>query len=695
MISIPNNSIIIKIIDDYISSISLATLLARPQFILPIDSIKSTRPPHLYNIGSNIIDGMDFDSNILDNSKAQITTEIQVFDQKKKLLDFMTDLISKEVVFNDKNQREIFNFQYLVNNFFNFKIEEYIQNFRSPTNSMFRLQPNSIFFMYKGGTTMQIIYQKYKTLLQSKFIDDNQDYFKRSDSDYAIVINKEIIKDEKLYFILYYEMNILCYNILQRIKDFLNDKTYINDIIPLDNVNPDALLKILCDANKILSNKKLTYFANVDKFIGITFNKKTTMTEPIGIITDVYNLDSIDDIIEDNFIMVTKDGLFNQANSFEFVKGVESPRKSFEFVEHRLERPDKLVKQTSDDFVLVDDDDDDYELVPKALKLVKPKASDKETTLQRETKNNFFIRNKYVPSVKKDFYITIKQKNSNEYNPKVIPLTNNENQYGIYNYFNETNRFTTTDAITNFTLHRVKINSVFYFKTKDGKYGFINIPSELIDVPITKFDDDKSNHLHYDHEIKKYENIYIDHRLEYTSYNLYGYIHDILASFTNIDYPWSDKKYDKKIIRVTLLLCFIGYNKYININEIVTQIITQINTKQNIVNPNFQLKYMILHEPNPFVEFIKLLNDTKLKSIDPTNAHKFNGMCNIIVKIFSEFKKYLDINPLRIETGFTTNPEQVPYLQKYLLAQQEIKILQNKIKKYKTKYINLKENKLI
>jgi hypothetical protein len=70
---------------------------------------------------------------------------------KKTLFDKMTELVSKDVCFKDDRQLQIARFQYLVNNLFNRAINQYIASKG--------LLPTDVLFLYKGGTTMKIVFE--------------------------------------------------------------------------------------------------------------------------------------------------------------------------------------------------------------------------------------------------------------------------------------------------------------------------------------------------------------------------------------------------------------------------------------------------------------------------------------------------------------------------------------------------------
>ena len=96
-----------------------------------------------------------------------------------------------------------------------------------------------------------------------------------------------------------------------------------------------------------------------------------------------------------------------------------------------------------------------------------------------------------------------------------------------------------------------------YNETKDDKYGFINLPSELIDISIAK-NDYKSNELSYN-KVKKYTGIdKQNNEVTFYSYNNFGFLSDLLNIIireTNYK-PWIDVKYKKRLYRTLIFLLF-------------------------------------------------------------------------------------------------------------------------------------------
>ena len=591
---------IVSEIDKYINSFSLDELLNKPYFFL--DNKNYDTNDNLSNLTDNKLAGAIMDGN--DDNRQN------VFNQKKIFYNLLTDLIAYENIFTDDKQDTIFLFQYLVNSFFNI----FIQKYKDKNN----YSDTDLFFIYKGGTVMAILYKKYIDLFDNPdFLKAYNENFKRSDSDYSIFINKLTFKDKTIYNKIFYDMNILTYNILEKIKNILTDNKIGNYILPLNTITPDELKSKLTKVNETLNtpNLDLDLFKDVDEFIGLTLNDITYMNE-------------------------------NIPNEFKI---------------HRLE------------------DKNDYEY-------------------NLSKKEELFYTNKTVSVNRQGFFVsTIKDRTSPK--TKIIMIDDqatNINSNGIYNYFNQTNRFSRSGSIddfNDFTLHRMKINCILYYKTKanksngDVKYGFINCPGELIDVPIAKFNDYKlsmqSTHVNTYYKNYLNENKIYSKKLIFKSYSLEGFIDDLLLTFTEVNLPWELDKYNKKLIRLSLLILLLLYNEYdkdyrANLIGFCVKYIGYLSN--NNYDYNYLLNFKInntkeLKEDHLVGSYINYFCLIKRKIVSK-DKEEYDNMIKIIKDVFDKFIDYLKNTNESIISDYNKDNEKVLYLKKYL--------------KYKKKYLKLK-----
>jgi hypothetical protein len=221
----------------------------------------------------NIDEGVDNLDNMIGGGAVVGPTDnsesIRKYMCKKNLLDIVTDLFSSEIVFNDKNSLHISRFQYLVNSLYNSFIEKYI--------AMHRLDPLDIVFLYKGGTTLKILYEKYRHVFEelqlNDFINSFEDSFKRSDSDYTIFINKKLTN----YITHFLNINKLSAYLLQLCRFIINHHT--NEIVPLNVINytnlENIFAKILHQVDTyIKKNDECDKLLNIHSVIGLSINDK-------------------------------------------------------------------------------------------------------------------------------------------------------------------------------------------------------------------------------------------------------------------------------------------------------------------------------------------------------------------------------------------------------------------------------------
>lgn len=643
-LEMPKVNDVIEAIDSFINSFTLERLLKKPIFFREKnDEIRIV--DEILNIFSNQYKGIVFeDRYLLQNRRSDDTDVLETFQQKKLFYDKMTDLTSKEIIFNDANQQPIFNFQYLINNFFNKFISQYCINKKIDDRS-------SIIFLYKGGTTMKIIYEKYKQLYGDNdfFKKEVANFFSRSDSDYQIFINKVKFTNENNYTSIFYDMSILTYNILYYIKRFLNEYEKANEILPINLINESILEQKLKSLNSFLKTdidtgkNELTLFKNVESFIGLTFVGKDYFSE---VIPDGFRYTSIEDF---------------------------SPKAKSWHEENEDDLDPVLFKRNKKYKYKID-------LGGKSL-----------------NKKQQFIKFKKISPSRKDFFITSVKRytiDGQKHYPKLVRLNNSNADNGIFMYVNETNTFLAyTKEIFSFNLFRIKLNAVVYYKTFDGKYGFINIPSELVDISICKANDYKTNidNINFTSDFQMYSNTLNKNTLGFNSYSLIGFINDIYkALFTENQYPWDDPKYEKKINRVITLFLIYLNAKYTNTKEFITQFKTNIDNPSDAILNSYLFKrnpeqLLELRSDKELYKFITALIE-RLKSrdtLEPKHQSKVDDMKVIIKNLLDKFE---------IKEDFLSNAdpiESVPYLEKYKTVENNSKYYK-KYLKYKQKYNYLK-----
>ncbi len=235
-------------------------------------------------------DGVIFSESSDETEKKRQFTLMQC---KKRFLDLMTSMVAKEVCFTDKNQTFVAKFQLLVNTVYNTNLTNYI-NYRRKQGA--KLNDNDILFLYKGGTTMKILYDKYKKILLNKgfneFFNDLPKEFERSDSDYTILINPSIQrkKNNISFERVYYDINVISYHCLDILRNYFN--FFPNFFVPLNLITDDIILNKLTEMNTVLDkikreNPECTNVANINRFIGISYLNKDVFVETENLPTEL------------------------------------------------------------------------------------------------------------------------------------------------------------------------------------------------------------------------------------------------------------------------------------------------------------------------------------------------------------------------------------------------------------------------
>jgi hypothetical protein len=177
----------------------------------------------------------------------------------------------------------------------------------------------------------------------------------------------------------------------------------------------------------------------------------------------------------------------------------------------------------------------------------------KPIILKKDSFNEYNLTNKK----RRDYYVTAKYTKDleDEYDMMLIQLNNNISNNEIYYYLNENYNYKAlNEHKVGFCLHRLKLNSILYYKTsdKDQKdiYGYMNCPAEIIDVSIKKWEDDFNVNIELETMEYTYKHrIYGDYK--FNSFTIYGFIVDLYENLcVHNKYPWEDKKYEKRLKRL-------------------------------------------------------------------------------------------------------------------------------------------------
>jgi hypothetical protein len=612
---------------------------------------------------------------------------------KKVFADIMTNFISSEKSFNDKNQENIARFQFLINNTFTVAINKYKLVLKETTNPT--ILENDILFIYKGGTTMKLLFDKYKLLFQSfETFLELEKFFTRSDSDYSIFINPNMHNFNDVYI----QVNKISACCLLFIKeqilanpDFFVPLSIITDDdihAKLDKMNSELVTMKTEPENTPYCNK----LRNVDKIIGISYFNKDMFTEAIPVLNDT-NVDT----------------------TFSNV-GFDSQQIK-EFITNRK------IDTTRSDFYMT----------------YINKIEEKVLGTLNIPKNDIYLSLNETNEYYQDFATPITAAGMSE------EITSGD----ITKAITAAKKTTGTRDEANktaFCLHRLKINFVTYYKTLPDingivKYGYFSSPSELVDVSIMKSgtNDLKTMYKYIDYEFTKYTNIFkgkspMDElEIMFKSYSIYGHISDLcIVLFVKSERPWKSAKYGKRLNRLLYFLILeilsIGHKSLIlniinKLNIIINDTIS-LNTLQgehqkdkynHIVNQNIpeliniletrqtELNTRIIDSKNIHFAIIKFLNYylELLRKINLSDTDDIVSLTdfNIIISDFLKksipqivIMKQLESDNFDQLTKSNENTINLTHLGGSKHNQQYNQQYKQKYLKYKAKYLNLKNN---
>jgi len=539
---------------------------------------------------------------------------------KKDFTDATTDFIVKNF-FTDPNKYYSFISKLIK------LVEDCIDKYKKIKSQELGIDLNDkILFMFKGGNLLRSVFLKFTQLLPNqlsdKIIDHYNEQFKSSDLDFQIFIHPQLGNNpamyRNLYNIVYEDMINLSYLCLNRFRNYyIQNLASVFDFYTLNNQSKLNLLEKLRDklnASKIITdtNYPNNYFLNA-KFVNIQF----------------YDLHTNKDIY--NFFMINKDEPSFKTNKSEY--------------------SNTLQKHVYGEFSRRD-----FYLTSKILK---------DNTNKNMT---YFIAenlsvNKYMKRDKK----IVKQ---------IYPK--NEIQSEFYTSINDAVEFFLV-TLVKFALVRTKINFIGYIQFADNTYGAMHLPGELIDISISAYDDSKnfkfenelfSNHFSRYTFVNQNSNYNIP-SFEYTSYNLRSFIADLeLILFNDNEFPWLDKKYDKRLKRMYVLAFaeLFSLNKtQFNLNGVnklreLLQLIKNIYTTSRLINAgtfvydDINTSLTLLNQLNLnkigmytiqtyFVKVLKRLDslDSVKKQEQLIELDKFNIQCMIHIDFFISILDDMDV----------------------------------------------------
>jgi sulfur transfer complex TusBCD TusB component (DsrH family) len=285
-------------------------------------------------------------------------------------------------------------------------------------------------------------------------------------------------------------------------------------------------------------------------------------------------------------------------------------------------------------------------------------CTNKEELIVLENENyDNFINPEYVKNIMTNSFYNFR---NDMYVDDINKLTlvkfiNTPEKNEFYSTFIKTIEVNRGLMIRTFCLTRTKINFLAQYTTNDKgsiKYGLMNIPGELIDVSIARFDDYRTvGNIHTKYLKYKLDCIDNNKIFEFYSYNFTNLIFDIFSIiYIDIKCPWDDIKYEKRLYRLLFMsiieILSIDSAEIANFLNLLKTISTESTTTITNDNNYFSTK-LASYTDNKIKNctFYKILEKhTSIKSnVVRTTEDKFTKYYEIIQKFLKEIDPIIDL----------------------------------------------------
>jgi hypothetical protein len=562
-----------------------------------------------------------------------------------------TDFINKHFFSSDdKFYNFLINFYKVMSD----ALKKYITKIRPTLKDRYGLLDSydidkNIKLIFKGGNVLKAVYSKYKYETSGTVADNlNQlfnKYFSRSDLDYQIIIYPKLTSTEQNNKIIYeFLVDKISILVYWVMNEFRKGYIYkLEDTFDFYQLNNTCKISKL----QILKNKLNSTLQNIQQ--SDNFRKFITT---YGAEFDYYSTMKIKNIFFNN--------VCSDKNELEqYIKNVQTNVVENDIVKSVLNIQNKFYNYRND--IYVED------------KIIDDGSKINVKTISQDGADS-----------KCEHYITF---------IKNVYSNNNPNH-----------------LVRTFGLIRTKINFLAEFTSDIGgvtKYGAINVPGELIDLSISRYEDNRN---------KKFDSKTIDEM--YTEYTFDGHGDDDFKFYSyNLEFlmvdlyeviyadnlvPWEDIKYEKRLYRlfffsiIELLSLNIGEPGLIlfiaKLNEIKSADLDIIEQYSDYFNGLFS---QITNSKIKELMFMKIFNKhpeifTNTSQTDKNKMRHYYGTIQLLLKEIDVILSNIKIFCER------------PYLGKIDINDENFKILHQmggddshkKYLKYKKKYLCTKNNKI-
>lgn len=292
-------------------------------------SLLTTNKKKNQQVNKKEININDLIDNIIDNKYkfnknkiSKINTENSYDDDDNSIKEFKnicSDFIVKYFLGYKNN---LYNFLDIINKMFYNSIDYYIKKKK--------LNPNSIYFLYKGGNILRIIANEFLIELPgnaSKKIDNYySNFFKLSDADFGIYIDPSLSNFDEVY----QDMIYLSYVLQTKIRENFNNNIY--EFFEYYKYNDDFKKKILNELLENLNNSETIQDQN-SPFYKCKFNKILIDKNNNNYDGEYdYVIDNIKDKLTFNFINNEKNDIYVYVNDTLDFKTDKGSRVKFNLV---------------------------------------------------------------------------------------------------------------------------------------------------------------------------------------------------------------------------------------------------------------------------------------------------------------------------------------------------------------------------
>lgn len=592
--------------------------------------------------------------NALDDKKFenQLTISEHIFDKNNyikqgrdnDLRNDATDFINKHFFASDN---KFYNFLINFYNVMSDALNKYLTHIRPYLKSEYGLIDTydinkNIKLIFKGGNILKAVYLKYKYETSGTVADKLNElfnkYFTRSDLDYQIIIYPNFTDDSVQNKIIYnYIVDKLSILVYWVMDEFRKSYIYkLDDNFDFYQLNNTCKISKL----KLLKRKLNSTLKNMQN--PENFSK---FIDTYGMSYNYYKNMEIKNIFF-NDICSDKNELD------EYIKNIHTNVVESDTVKNVLNIQDYFYNYRNDIYV-------------------EDKISEDEKKISVKTINST------TSELKCEHYITF-----------------------IKNIYSEDKK---TKLIRTFALIRTKINFLAEFvsgKLESQKYGAINIPGELIDLSISRFDDNRIKKF----TSKKIDDMYTEYNFDglgsdnfkFNSYNLEYLMIDLFeVIYTDNILPWEDIKYEKRLYRLfffSIIELLSLKNDEVDLKVFMDLLITVSNVNiEDIINDEdyFENKFSTINNQN-----IKKLMFLKIFYQHKNIVIKKNVIDNEKLKYYYTTIQILlkEINPILVSLNIFCNEK---YLGKININDENFKKIhqmggnnfEGKYIKYKKKYL--------